>query len=280
LVALVLLVPAISRAEVEMNQYLDIAYSEVAGVDPRLLSLDIFTPIDDGFHPVVVMIHGGGWQAGDKTIEAAADVKSVYFVSQGYVFVSINYRLSPAIAHPVHVQDVARALAYVHTNIAGYGGDSDRIYVMGHSAGAHLAALVATDETYLAAEGKEVTIMKGVILLDGAGYDIPLQRRMSQSFFKALFDAAFPGDADAQWAASPIAHVAPGKGIPPFLIFYLADRPVSRVQSRNLASALVSAGIKATLAPVRGKTHRSLNRKIGIREDTPTQAIMSFLSVQ
>jgi arylformamidase len=97
----------------------------------------------------------------------------VTFVSTGFVYVAINYRLPPAVHHPTHARDVAKALAWVADNIGRYSGDPERIYAMGHSAGAHLAALVATDESYLKREGYSLKTIKGDILLDVGAYDIP-----------------------------------------------------------------------------------------------------------
>ena len=147
----------------------DVPYAAPGG-DPKLNSLDIYAPEGKTKCPVVVFIHGGGWQIGDK--RSGAQAKGKGFPEQGYVFVSINYRLAPKVKHPVLAQDVAKAIAYVHANIGKYGGDPDRIFVMGHSAGAHLAALVSTDDRYLNAEGLTLKTLRGTILLDGGSYDM------------------------------------------------------------------------------------------------------------
>ena len=91
----------------------------------------------------MVYVHGGGWKRGDKS---RVGEKVEFFTGRGWVFVSVNYRLLPEGAHPANVNDVARALAWVHDHATDYGGDPDRLFLMGHSAGAHLAALVATSE--------------------------------------------------------------------------------------------------------------------------------------
>ena len=110
--------------------------------------LDVYSPHNAHGLPVVFWIHGGGWQGGDKT---DVQVKPRAFTDHGFVFVSTNYRLLPAVDMATLVRDVAKAIRWVHDHIAEYGGDPQRLYVMGHSAGAQLAALLCTDDRYLKA---------------------------------------------------------------------------------------------------------------------------------
>ena len=157
----------------------NISYDHIDGVDPKLLSLDIYTSRRakrNPARPVVAMIHGGGWRRGDKANRPMWQFKAPHFVGNGFVYVSINYRLSSKPddpKHPAHVRDVAKALAWLSDHVAEYGGDPDRMFVMGHSAGAHLAALVSTDHRRLKEEGKDLSIIKGTICLDTAASDIP-----------------------------------------------------------------------------------------------------------
>jgi acetyl esterase/lipase len=123
----------------------NIPYIVIAGVDPNLLSLDVYAPAKAKDLPVVLMIHGGGWANGDKANRDVGTNKARYFTAQGYVYVSINYRLSPAVQHPTHIEDVASAVSWVLENIATYGGDPARLTLMGHSAGAHLLLVSAPD---------------------------------------------------------------------------------------------------------------------------------------
>ena len=111
--------------------------------------VDIYAPAGAKNLPVVFWIHGGGWQAGDKT---SVQIKPQVFVEKGFVFVSTNYRLLPTVEMPAIVQDIAKSIHWVHDHIAEHGGDPKRILVMGHSAGAQLAALICTDERFLKAE--------------------------------------------------------------------------------------------------------------------------------
>src|SRR5688500_1112072 len=105
--------------------------------------LDIYAPDDAKNLPVVFWIHGGGWQTGDKT---SVQLKPRVFTERGFVFVSTNYRLLPQVEMGVLIRDVAKSLGWVHKHIAEHGGDPQRIFVMGHSAGAQLAALLCIDD--------------------------------------------------------------------------------------------------------------------------------------
>ncbi len=256
-----------------VRRFLNLPYATLPGVDPNLLSLDLYAPATGQNHPVIVMVHGGGWQRGDKANANVAAQKVRAFVAAGYIFVSVNYRLSPAVKHPAHVQDVAKALAWVNQNIKRYGGNPGRIYLMGHSAGAHLAALVATDSRYLKATGQNLSLIKGVILLDGAGYDIPrLMREHDQPNF---YITAFGNDERAWREASPITYIAPGKGIPPFLVFY-TPRPRAQMLSENLRDALTRAGVPVRTRMI-NKSHAQINRDVGQPGDEVTVTILDFV---
>lgn len=254
-----------------------LAYAQREGVDPDRLSLDIYTPAGAQKWPVMVMIHGGGWQIGDKSNANISGTKPAFFASEGYVYVAINYRLSPAVQHPAHIQDVAAAIAFVHDNVSQYGGDPDRLFVMGHSAGAHLAALVATDARQLAAYNKPLTVLKGVVLLDGGGYNIPEIVAARNGINARMYTNAFTTDEKVWIDASPITHVAAGKGIPPFLLIHIARGSGTKQQAEGLGASLTAAGVSAKVYEARGKTHSTLNRDIGRRNDAPTAEMMAFL---
>jgi arylformamidase len=128
-----------------MLSNLNIPYTTISSINPSLLSLDVYAPAGAENLPVVLMIHGGGWSIGDKANRDVSIDKARYFTSQGYVYVSINYRLSPDVQHPAHIEDVASAVSWVLENIATYGGDPARLTLMGHSAGAHLLLVSAPD---------------------------------------------------------------------------------------------------------------------------------------
>jgi len=244
-----------------------VQYAEAPkGVDPNQLSLDLYMPKKAQSAPVMVYIHGGGWQRGDKK---AVGQKVTFFSGMGWGFVSINYRLLPAGKHPVNVQDVARALAWVHDHIGEKGGDPKRLFLMGHSAGAHLAALVATDGRHLEAAGKNLTILNGVIPLDTNVYDLPTLMKTRST---ELYGQVFGRDPKVWRDASPTAHVAEGKGIPPFLICYSRGMrsipdPARKTNAENFAKILQTAKIKAEVVDASDRNHGEINARFGDPKD-------------
>ncbi len=197
--------------------------------------LDVYAPPDAKNLPVVFWIHGGGWQGGDKT---DVQIKPKVFTDKGFVFVSTNYRLLPSVDMATIVRDVAKSIRWVHDHIAEYGGDPNRLLVMGHSAGAQLAALICTDDRYLKAEGLSLAIIKGCVPVDGDTYDVPAiietaeTRRRVHGLPQAKFGhrEKFGNDPAKHRDFSAVTHVAKDKGIPPFLILHVADHPDTSAQ--------------------------------------------------
>lgn len=258
----------------------NIQYAVRENSSANLTSLDIYAPTNAKNAPVMIMIHGGGWRNGDKQNRGLNNNKVPFFSENGFIYVSINYRLSPAIQHPGHIEDVAEAVAWVHDNIGKYGGDKNKIFVMGHSAGAHLAALVATDERRLQKHKKDLSVVKGVILLDGAGYDIPMQMK-GVSFFgglmKDMYENAFTLDEAVQKDASPYFHIAKGKNIPPFLIFTAGRRIASQNQSEKMVEAFTKIGVQAETINDPDKIHSTINTQFGVADEMITQKSKEFL---
>ena len=250
-----------------------IRYAATPGAAPNLQSLDLYAESIGSGRPLVAFIHGGGWRQGDKANAAHGVTKADYFLKQGFAFASLNYRLSPAAMHPAHIEDVAAALAWLHTNAEANGVNPNRIYLMGPSAGAHLAALAATDERRLAAHRKSLSIIKGAVLLDGAGYDMT---RRSQRDGSGIIAQAFGSDPAMLADASPLTHVAPGKGIPPFLIVH-TDRRQAVDQAQALAAALKNSNVEASLFNPPDYTHADVNRRFGQPSEPVTAATMAAL---
>jgi arylformamidase len=236
-------------------------------------TLDVYAPTEGKNLPVVVWIHGGGWQAGDK---ADVQKKPQAFADKGFVFVSINYRLLPDVTIKQMAGDVAKAIRWTHDHARDYGGDADTLLVMGHSAGAQLAALVCTDDRYLKAEGLSLSLVKGCVPVDGDTYDVPMQIQTVEQKRADIYKKKF-GDAESQEELSPVTHVVKGKDIPPFLILHVADHPETKGQSQRLAKALQEGGVSAKAYPAEGKNHTTINADLGLPDDKPTRALFEFL---
>ncbi|QGJ70417.1 Acetyl esterase/lipase [Planctomycetales bacterium 10988] len=265
----------------DFRSALDVAYLPQAKKRGDLQTLDIYTPSEaknGESRPVMVFVHGGGWAIGDKKSAGSRSAKMHHFVNEGYVFVSVNYRLSPKVKHPEHVKDIAAALAYVHDHIAEYGGDPEELWLMGHSAGAHLVALVSTDEQHLKAYDKPLSILKGTIPLDTLALDITYVQRQeyTRPSQKKMFTQAF-GEPEEWKTASPAYFVEEGKGIPPFLIFSTGSRTDVAEVSQAFVEKLKTIGVSGKFIRASDKTHGSLNKEIGMPGDAPTEAIMQFI---
>lgn len=268
--ALLVLFLAFPLFAAEPKVHRDLAYAEPKN---ERQTLDVYAPAEGKNHPVVVWIHGGGWQRGDKS---EVQKKPQAFVDKGFVFVSINYRLLPTVTIKQMAGDVAKAIRWTHAHAKEYGGDPDRIFVMGHSAGAQLAALVCTDDRYLKAEKLSLSLIKGCVPVDGDTYDVPMQIRTVEQRRADIYKKKF-GDADSQKDLSPVTHVAKGKRIPPFLILHVADHPETKGQSQRLVKALQEAGVPARAYPAEGKNHTTINADLGLPDDKLTQALFEFL---
>ena len=243
--------------------------------------LDVYAPENAKNLPVVFWIHGGGWQVGDKT---SVQAKPKAFVDKGYVFVSTNYRFLPNVDMETIVRDIAKSIHWVHDHIAEYGGDPKRLLVMGHSAGAQLAALICTDDRYLKAEGLSLAIIKGCVPVDGDTYDVPLMIKTSAARRKALGQPdpkfghfeKFGSDPVKHRDFSAVNHVAREKSIPPFLLLCVGDHPDTSAQAQRLGSVLTEAGIAAKVFGARDTSHSKINENLGLPEDPSTKALFEF----
>lgn len=245
--------------------------------------LDVYAPSQAKNLPVVFWIHGGGWQTGDKS---SVQLKPQVFVDRGFVFVSTNYRLLPNVEMGDILRDIAKSIHWVHDHIAEHGGDPKRLFVMGHSAGAQLAALICTDDRYLKSEGLSLAIFKGCVPVDGDTYDVPAiietaetRRRVhGQPQSKFGHREKFGNDPEKHRDFSAVTHVARDKGIPPFLILYVADHPDNSAQAQRLGAVLKEAGLAAMVFGAKDTNHTRINAELGATDDPPTKALFEFVS--
>lgn len=232
--------------------------------------------------PVMFWIHGGGWQAGDKS---DVTLKPKVLTERGFVFVSVNYRLLPEVKMDALTRDIAKSFGWVHKNIDQYGGDPTRIFVGGHSAGAQLAALICTDDRYLKEVGVGFDVLKGCVPVDGDTYDIPKiimtaehrQILYGGKMFTFGHRQKFGNDPKKHVDFSAVTHVAKGKNIPPFLLLFFSGNPDTAAQARRLESVLVEAEISAHVFGKSDSNHSRLNNDLGKPNDPATQEYYQFL---
>ena len=245
--------------------------------------LDVHAPAGAKNLPVVFWIHGGGWQAGDKTQVAE---KPRAFMNAGFVFVSMNHRLLPQVEMGDIIRDVAKAMRWTHDNIAKYGGDPTRVLVMGHSSGGQLAAITCTDDRYLEAEGLSLSMIKGCVPIDADTFDVPAMIEVAETRARAHHlplptnghRQKFGNDPVKHRDFSAVTHVARGKGIPPFLILHISGSADTGAQARRFASVLQGADIPVRVVSAREATHSSINDNLGTPGDPTTAALFQFVS--
>lgn len=230
-------------------------------VDYGPAKLDIYAPDGANKLPVVFFVHGGAWRLGKRSQVGA---KPGFLLANGFVFVSIDYRMLPQADVATQAGDVEKAYAYVRANIARHGGDPDRIVGMGHSAGCHLIAL---------------TGMRGglpgvaaLILDDTRAYDLAALSR--NGGMVRAYARAFPDP--AQWEALSPASYVDGRKHPPAFIAY-SRAPGRGEESKAFAERLRATGAKVTMFDGSAYTHMSINGDFGKDGDALTAAAMAFL---
>lgn len=241
--------------------------SESAYGPHRLQRYDLYRPARiDRDTPTVLFVHGGGWAFGDK--RHAIDAKRERWVAAGAIVVSTNYRLLPDADPLEQARDVARALASVQRRVAALGAHPSRIALMGHSAGAHLSALVAVSPTLQREAG--VQPWAATVLLDSAALDVPAIMATSPS---RLHRRAFGGDL-AYWRAVSPRHRIEGPTAP-VLAVCASAREHACPHNRSLLDALAARGTRTKLQP-EALSHAEINRTLG-EDNAYTRAVEAFL---
>lgn len=259
--------PELFKADVRIER--DIRY--MAGNDERHV-LDVYAPRDAQGAPVALYFYGGGWRSGDKDL---FEHLGRAFAVRGIVAVVVNYRLTPDVKSPAHANDCAAATAWTYRNIEQYGGNPNNIFLTGHSAGAHLAALITLDRQYLDPVNVPEEAIRGVIMMSGVA---DLREHVEAAVFtrREYVEEAFGSTTEELAAASPITHLR--AGLPPFLVIVAEDDPPShREQGRNFADALRDAGNEAMFISVKGRDHFSIVRRFGPSEDATAGAMADFI---
>lgn len=233
-----------------LERHADLAY----GPHPRQ-RFDVYSSGQTTSAPVVFLVHGGAWRTGDKAHDRVVAGKVARWVPKGVVLVSTNYRLLPEADALAQVDDVARALVRAQAEAARFGGDRNRFVLMGHSAGAHLVALLAAAPERALALG--ATPWLGTVALDSAALDVVAIMRSRHPRF---YDAAFGSD-PARWReASPIHQLR--RGLAPFLAVCSSRRRDSCREARAFAAAATALGARALVLP-EDLSHRQINELLG-----------------
>jgi acetyl esterase/lipase len=257
------------RASGQVRVVSDIDYIASAEYPEKKDRLDIYTPEKASGAPVIVSIHGGALRAGDKSAQTFVGQR---FASAGHVTVVVNHRLSPGVVHPAHIEDIAAAVAWVKRNIAKHGGDPQKIFVIGHSAGAYLAALLILDPRYLAAHEMAPGDIRGVVPVAGFFYvDRP---GVAPDRPKDTWGA----DVNVWKAASPATYIR--RNVPPLLLLYAdGDDEWRRKQQDEFATALRERGDNdVEVRMIKGRTHNTVWTEMANGDEDTSRAILQFVS--
>ncbi|MFW5785915.1 MAG: alpha/beta hydrolase [bacterium] len=235
----------------------DVAFTEVSDV-----RLDVYSPVEGDGHPVLIFVHGGGWDKYDKQLFAPV---AMQLVPRDMVVVIPDYTLYPDATYREMSREVAAAVAWTFDRIDAYGGDPDRIVLSGHSAGGHLSGLVAFDESWLAEHDRSPAELCGWVGLSGV-YDVDAQMAFERAKGgeAPIMTAVMEGE-DNFPAASPISYIRGGAAAsegasgraaahgaeahPPVirLIHGALDETVPLSMSEDFASTLEAAGLPVEL---------------------------------
>jgi acetyl esterase/lipase len=252
----------------EVESIKDVAYYDGPDADKVKHKLDLYLPKDKKDYPVLFFVHGGAWRFGDKNFFGVYSAIGERFAKHGIGAAVINYRLSPKVEHPEHIKDVARAFAWTYKNIAKHGGRADQIFVCGHSAGGHLVALLASDESYLKAHELTLKAIKGAIPMSGV-YAIP----------EWFMPEVFGKEAEVKKQAGPLEHVK--EGLPPFCIVYAEhDMPFCGKMSNAFCTALKDKKCTAEAVEIKKRDHMTIIGLFSRENDPALRAVTAFIEKQ
>lgn len=226
--------------------------------------VDLYLPADRNARglPVLCFMHGGVWVNGTKEWMG---FMAPPLLDLPAIFVSVNYRLAPAARYPAALDDCLDALAWVHRNIAGYGGDPDKLFIGGHSAGGHLAALVTLRRDLTARRGLPPGVIKACFPVSGV-FDLRAADPAPGSIEEAVYKS-FLARAEDDAEASPVLHVE-GNETPFYLTWGSRDMPSLIVQGRAMTAALEKQKGRVVSREFSGLDHFEMNEEAGRAESS------------
>ncbi|TGD81781.1 alpha/beta hydrolase [Hymenobacter wooponensis] len=255
----------------------DVAYIPATdpGFDTERHRLDVYVPKQKAaaLRPVVVFIHGGSWNSGNKNFYSFIGRR---LAKQGVVAVIINYRLAPKVEVPAMADDCARAVAWTTQHIAEYGGDPQRLYLMGHSAGGGLAALLTADNQLLARWGMAPNPVRGAILDDPAGLDMYDYLQKMQYPGDEQYLVPFGKEPTVWRTVSPMYHITASTA--PFLLFVGGETyPSIQNSSAKFREKLVALGQQPVFKVLPGKKHVPMVLQLYWQHNIIYQELLQFV---
>ncbi len=219
--------------------------------------IDVYLPASPQNAPIIFMVHGGGWNRGDKSNPGVANNKAAYWLAKGYILVSANYRMIGDGANPyVQAQDVGRAIAYVQAQAATWGGDANRIVTMGHSAGAHLVGLLAVSPQIAFEQGAHP--WRGTVMLDSGAVDVEALMRAPHA---KLYDKPF-GEDPALWRQTSLTAQLSDQAVPLMMVCSATRKDKPCAQAEGLAKLMLPRGLRAEILP-ENLNHGEINANLG-----------------
>jgi len=243
----------------------DIAYGN--DEDQRM---DAYIPANAQNAPVIFMVHGGGWKRGDKAMNRVVENKVKRWLPKGIIFVSTNYRMVPKADPLVQANDIALALAKAQSLAPSWGGDSKRFVIMGHSAGAHLVALITATPSIVKQQGTQPWL--GTVMLDSGGYDI--EKTMTGRHM-GLYDNAFGKDPKFWQSVSPTYQLTQ-KTVPMLAVCSTERKDKPCIQAQAFVGKAVLLGSQASTLP-EAMSHGEINGELGL-ESEYTKKVELFLN--
>ena len=230
--------------------------------------MDVYLPRQAAGAPVIFMVHGGAWRLGDKGARSVVENKVAHWVTKGFVFISANYRMLPKAAPVEQAQDIALALATAQGKAAAWGADPAKFIVMGHSAGAHLVALLAASPAGAFKLGARPWLV--TVLLDSAALDVVA---LMEARHARLYDQAFGSD-PAYWKAASPFH-ALSDGATPLLAVCSTRRGDSCPQASRFVAKAQAVHARAGVLE-QDLSHMDINQQLGLAGGY-TDAVDSFM---
>ena len=258
----------------DIRSYKDISYNNVYTLDVHCKD-----QLDTLRRPVILFIHGGGWNSGSKEVWRTPQIE--FFAYMGFITVALNYPLSPypidtlrpnGILHPRHITSIAKAFRWIYDHIEEYGGDHNQINIIGHSSGAHLALLLATNQRFLQQESLDLPIIHRVYCSDSGPYmtlDSCMSPDSPDEYLRSLFLCWVNamGRDRAKWEdAVPLFHIEPNKNIPPIMLGH-STVPYRVQANAKIYQALIENGYDAEYFVMPGAEHGKMIPSIGTDDD-------------